>query len=122
MGQGRVGAAPPAPPSFAHANETLRRPSGRTAGRTVASAAKAGLFESAAGGTLFLDEIGAMPPELQVKLATTWSAPYAGITGRNGSIRTPRRNISVETLRYRLEKHGSEFGQAGRPDDSTRGV
>lgn len=42
---------------------------------TDARAAKAGLFESAAGGTLFLDEIGAMPPELQVKLVTTWSAP-----------------------------------------------
>jgi DNA-binding NtrC family response regulator len=31
-------------------------------------------------------------------------------------------DISPETLRYRLEKHGIEPGEAGRPGDSGRGV
>ncbi|MFV0436459.1 MAG: sigma-54-dependent transcriptional regulator [Desulfopila sp.] len=35
---------------------------------TGATAAKVGLFESAAGGTVFLDEIGEMPLAMQVKL------------------------------------------------------
>lgn len=35
---------------------------------TGATAAKAGLFETASGGTLFLDEIGELSPNLQAKL------------------------------------------------------
>ena len=41
---------------------------------TGATAAKAGLFESAAGGTVFLDEVGELTPAIQAKLLRTLEA------------------------------------------------
>jgi two-component system response regulator AtoC len=57
---------------------------------TGASAARAGIFESADGGTVFLDEVGELPPDTQAKLLRV--IEYGEVT-RLGSVRPKRVDV-----------------------------